>query len=328
MTSTEPSNRPQARLSRELRNWYTAGAYLEVQGHRIFYRDSHLQNDQQQEDLQQAGLEQKELEQEKDVILLIHGFPTAGWDWHHVWGPLSENYRLISIDMLGFGFSDKPLDYHYTIHAQADLIEAVLSRLGISKAHVLAHDYGDTVAQELAARHLENPTSPLRMITLTLLNGGLFPEQHRARFIQKLLTSPVGPLISRLATQATFAKNLNAVFGSDTQLNAQALDDLWQLFSFNDGHQKSHRMLHYMADRRQHRERWVGALQKLDVPLLLINGTEDPVSGGHMADYYETLIPDPAVVRLEGIGHYPQLEAPQAVLQAFLPYVRAVSQKK
>ncbi len=63
------------------------------------------------------------------------------------------------------------------------------------------------------------------------------------------------------------------------------------------------------------------ALQKLDVPLLLIDGTADPVSGGHMADHYESLIPQPNVVRLNGIGHYPQLEAPRAVLEHFISFI-------
>ena len=65
--------------------------------------------------------------------------------------------------MIGFGWSDKPRNYAYSIMDQADLHEGLLSDLGVRKALVLAHDYGDTVAQELLARDLEpaGPASPV-----------------------------------------------------------------------------------------------------------------------------------------------------------------------
>ena len=64
--------------------------------------------------------------------------------------------------------------------------------------------------------------------------------------------------------------------------------------------------------------------QKGDVPLRLINGPDDPVSGKHMAERYRELVPEADIVLLEGIGHYPQTEAPQQVLNAYLEFLRAV----
>jgi len=78
-----------------------------------------------------------------------------------------------------------------------------------------------------------------------------------------------------------------------------------------------HELIGYMAERRRHRERWVGALQATSVPLRLINGPEDPVSGAHMVERYRELVPAPDVVLLPGIGHYPQVEDPAGVADAF-----------
>jgi len=86
------------------------------------------------------------------VILLIHGYPTSSWDWEALWQDLDQDYRLVTLDMLGFGFSDKPYPHSYLITEQADIIEALVTELGLQQFHVLAHDYGDTVAQELLAR--------------------------------------------------------------------------------------------------------------------------------------------------------------------------------
>jgi pimeloyl-ACP methyl ester carboxylesterase len=75
-----------------------------------------------------------------------------------------------------------------------------------------------------------------------------------------------------------------------------------------------------MAERRRHRARWVGALTRTRVPLRVIDGAADPVSGAHMVARYRELVPDADAVELPGIGHYPQLEAPAAVLAAFLEF--------
>ena len=70
-----------------------------------------------------------------------------------------------------------------------------------------------------------------------------------------------------------------------------------------------------------YRERWVGALEKTSIPLKVINGTADPVSGEHMIDRLLQLMPDTDVTCLEGIGHYPQVEAPEQTLSAYFEFL-------
>src|SRR5579872_5132875 len=90
------------------------------------------------------------------TLLCIHGFPTASWDWQPLWAGLEPAFaRVLAADMIGFGWSAKPRDYEYSISDQADLHEALLREQDVSRYHILAHDYGDTVAQELLARHLD-----------------------------------------------------------------------------------------------------------------------------------------------------------------------------
>jgi pimeloyl-ACP methyl ester carboxylesterase len=78
------------------------------------------------------------------------------------------------------------------------------------------------------------------------------------------------------------------------------------------------KLIHYIPERSQYRERWVGALQNTTIPVRFICGLEDPISGRHMAERYRELVKKPDVVELEGVGHYPQLEAPDLVLTHFL----------
>ncbi|MCG8906534.1 alpha/beta hydrolase [Pseudomonas sp. DP-17] len=251
-------------------------------------------------------------------LLLIHGFPTASWDWHTLWQPLAERYRLIACDMLGFGDSAKPRGHDYRILEQADLQQALLQHLGVREpVHLLVHDYGNSVGQELLARHEEGGFA---LASLVFLNGGLFPETHRAVLSQKLLLGPFGFLFGRLFDRKRLAQNFARVFGPQTQPSEAELDAFWELIRHNDGPRVMHRLIHYILDRRRHRERWVGAMQRTSVPLRLIDGPEDPISGAHMVVRYRELIPQPDTVELPGIGHYPQVEAPEQVLQHYLAF--------
>src|SRR6185503_9627155 len=102
----------------------------------------------------------------------------------------------------------------------------------------------------------------------------------------------------------------------------QELAEFWGLIRRDGGHRIMHKLIRYMPERIKHRERWVGALQKTRVPLRVIDGADDPVSGAHMVARYRELVPDPDAVLLPGIGHYPQVEDPQGVLKAFFDFHR------
>jgi pimeloyl-ACP methyl ester carboxylesterase len=254
------------------------------------------------------------------VLLLVHGFPTGSWDWHALWPSLVERYRVLALDLIGLGFSDKPRRFPYTIAAQADLVTDVLGREGVRECRVLAHDIGDTVTQELLARQREDPAAP-RIIAACLLNGGLFPETHRALPIQRLLARPVvGPLLGRLIPYRGFARNMRRTWGEHPLEDAD-LRALWQLVTYGNGRAVLGPLLGYMAERRRHRERWVGAIADGAVPLRLVNGSADPVSGAHLAARYREVVTKPDIVELPGVGHYPQLEAPEAVRAAVLPFL-------
>lgn len=252
-------------------------------------------------------------------LLLVHGFPTSSWDWGALWAPLTQRWRVLTLDLLGYGDSAKPPDFAYSIFAQADLVEDVLRAHGVVDYHVLAHDYGDTVTQELLARQGERGARP-RLRSACFLNGGLFPEAHRPRPVQRLLASRLGPWVARAVNRRAFGRSLRAIFGPDTPPAAHEIDGFWALLQANDGRAVMPQLIGYLAERRAQRARWVGALQQAGVPLRLIDGAADPVSGAHLAQRYRELVPRPDVVELRRIGHYPQVEAPGAVLEAYLAF--------
>jgi len=282
----------------DLARWQASGQFLEIDGRRVFY--------------QEAG--------EGPPLVCLHGFPTSSWDWSPLWSRLAARFRVIAPDFIGFGFSAKPRDWTYALVDQATIVEELLRQRGVARCHVLAHDYGVSVAQEFLARveEREGRSAPgLRVDSVLFLNGGLIPESHRPTFGQRMLESPLGPLFAQLMTEKRFAASLRAVFGPRTKPDAHLLQAYWQLVSRDGGTQIAHKLISYMAERRRRSQRWVGALQRARIPLRLVNGPEDPVSGRHLAQAFERLVPNADVVYLEGIGHYPQVEDPDGVWRAF-----------
>jgi len=244
---------------------------------------------------------------------LFHGFPTSSWDWHQVWSTISARRRALAFDFLGFGDSDKPTDHTYSIHEQADLAVALWQRHGVTHTDLVVHDYGVSVAQEVLARHAEG-TLGVELMSVTFLNGGVYPDLHRPQPAQLMLLDPVqGPKLGELVTGETFAQALRTTYAPDRQPTDLELAEQWDTVARHDGQRIGHRLIQYIRDRERHATRWVGALETTRVPRHFIWGMLDPVSGAHMMARIAERMPDTDIVRLADVAHWPQLEDPETV---------------
>jgi pimeloyl-ACP methyl ester carboxylesterase len=266
-------------------------------GHHIYYRD----------------------EGEGEPLLCLHGFPTCSMDWWPIWEELKGHYRIIAPDFIGFGFSDKPTRYAYSLFDQTDMAEALCRHLEIERVHVLAHDYGDSVALELAARFGERRVAGdpgLFIASVCLLNGGIFMHVARPRKIQMRLKGPLGFLYARLMNRKAFGEGFRRIFGKKTPPSERELDAWWEAITYKKGRRVIHKLIHYIDERLANQDRWTTVMADPPLPIRLVIGTQDPVSGEHIAAHYETVAPLPDVVRLD-CGHYPQTEMPEAVWSAY-----------
>lgn len=255
---------------------------------------------------------------EGEDLLLIHGFPSASWDWHPIWDRLSQHYRVTAIDLLGFGLSDKPYPHAYRVVEQAELVSEVLTKLGIQTLHILAHDYGDSVAQALLNKHSATKTD-ITLNSICLLNGGIFPYLHRPLLTQTLLKGVLGPLLAKLMGKSSLKKSFTRIFGNATPPKAEEIDSLWQLLNTHQGKRVLPSLLNYLDERQVMGDIWINSMKTSGVPLCFINGVQDPISGSHMADEFEMQLPSQTLVRLN-CGHYPQLEMPNEVYNHYMEF--------
>jgi pimeloyl-ACP methyl ester carboxylesterase len=292
-------------MDAQLEQWRSQGRTIDYLGFEVFYRH----------------------EGTGPTLLLLHGYPFSSFDWHAVWPALSERFTLIAPDMLGMGFSAKPVEYEYTVHDHADMHEALLEHLGVSSCHFLAHDVGDSVAQELLSRFEERERRRYGIDSITWLNGGMFVEVYRPRLMQTLSSrTPLGGLFAKFPrlflSDKLVRPAVNEAFGPHTKPS----DELWRRYSelldYNDGRRVTHKVGRFIGDRYRHRNRWVRAMRETSVPMRFIDGPCDPNSGRHMAERCAELVPDADVVLLgDDIGHWPQVEDPDGVLAHFLEFV-------
>ena len=283
-----------------LNDWKESGRYFDYRGLPVFY---HLTEDG-----------------EEEVLLCLHGFPASSFDYQKIWNALAGEFACLSFDMIGYGFSAKPPGFGYTTFDQTDALQALLEHLRVRRVHLLAHDYGNTITQELLARDAEKRLD-FSIETICMLNGALFPETHRPILAQKILISRLGALFGRLISDRVFKKSLASVFGAATQPTEQELDDFATLFKYNHGKRIAHKLIRYMTERARYRERWVGALGGIHQPFRMINGLEDKVSGRHLVERFRELFPAQTdIVELAGIGHFPHWEAPAVVLNNFFEF--------
>jgi pimeloyl-ACP methyl ester carboxylesterase len=248
------------------------------------------------------------------TLMLLHGFPTWSYDYAEVASDLARDHDVITLDFLGYGASDKPNPYEYSVAESADIVEDLTAHLGVKSTRLVIHDYGGIVGQELVDRANRGQLG-FAIDSLIMLNCGIVYSAYRPTRSQKLLILPVvGKLLASRVSAGRVRSLLDAVRGS--RLTDTEFDDLWLGMSRQDGQKLWHLLIKYNAERQVHHRRWEAALASWDGPLHLVWGPDDPVSGRHVLQQAVKVLPQATVTELAGVGHYPQSEAPQAVAAA------------
>jgi pimeloyl-ACP methyl ester carboxylesterase len=262
------------------------------------------------------------------LLLLLHGFPSSSYDWRLLLEEERE-HAVLAPDFLGFGLSEKPRDHDYTLHWQADLVEELVRRLAgeliggdgtVAPVFIVAHDMGTSVATELLARDLEGELE-MSLRGVLLFNGSMVQGAASPTLAQRILRSPLGPLLSRLSSERFFRAQFGSVFSPGHPLSDQEAKDQWSLICAGGGRTLAHKTIRYMAERFKHAERWHGALRDWPGALHLAWGMADPVATTGVLRAVRELRPQAPLTELRDLGHYPQIEDParlNAALQSAL----------
>ncbi len=290
-------------------DWKSKGNFITVFGNSIFVIDSQNTN---------SEIISKNLDKHQETLVILHGYPTSSFDYYKVLPELSKKYRVIIHDHLGFGFSDKPLEYSYSLIEQADVALQLWAKLGLTKITVLAHDYGTSIATEILARHNKQQIY-LQIDSLILCNGSMHIEFSKLRTIQKLLKNKLtGKWVAKLTNYTIFKKNLRNVFFDKTKISNTELQEIWSQLEHHNGREVIHYLSNYINERYYFWYRWIGALKETQITTKIIWAKNDPVAVSKIAEVLATEIPNNELFWIENCGHFPMMEKPKEWLKLVL----------
>jgi pimeloyl-ACP methyl ester carboxylesterase len=286
-------------VNRLAESWRDRGTVRTLGGHRIFTVD-----------VPASGPERRA------PLLVLHGFPTSSFDFHSVVDRLATDRRVLLFDMLGYGLSAKP-DRVYDMAVQADVAKAFVAALGVSRLGLLTHDVGDTVGGELLARQLDGEWD----VTVTdrmLANGSIYVELAQLSAGQQFL---LGLPDERLAGDSpldrdTVTAGVAGTFSPHSVVDPEELAAQGELIAHGDGLRLLPRLIRYIEERRRSEARFTGAIERHPSPLTVVWGRDDPIAVAAMTDRLLRARPDVSLTLLDGVGHYPMVEAPDRFVAA------------
>jgi pimeloyl-ACP methyl ester carboxylesterase len=242
-------------------------------------------------------------------LVLVHGFQASLRWWDRVTPALAREHRVIRIDLLGHGGSEKPRD-GYSMEEQGDLVAQAMERLGVRRAAVVGHSMGGQVATALTERHRE--------LVDRLMVIGTAPENrfNRNRVTQRIATLPViGHAISRVTPDSAVRDQVDLAFADGTDVPEVLYDDpkraTFNSFSGARAGNRDYR------DEEPLDERLAGSGIRLHV----VFGSEDELVDAKGAEAWRS-VPGARIAVLPGAGHSPIVERPGQMARIIAEFAR------
>lgn len=304
------------KLPKKLRSWHNEGSFVKINGHNLFY----------------VHKKQNKSSRTDKTVALIHGFPSSSYDYKDVIDGLAQlGYDVIAHDHLGFGFSDKPRDFTYSLTEAAEVTLQLWRKLEIAgDLNVVSHDMGDSVAMEIMSRSArrmlpEYFNTKVELKQLVLTNGGINYERINFRLSQKLLSHKMfGSYFNALnnllgLSRFTFPRQLATVFARDfaSDKKTEAINSIMALNDFKGGTKIMNKLIFYLNERPERERKWYGCLGNTTVRLGFVWGDQDPVNPLSTAKYVVSEVLKDKKIEfkvLKGAGHFLMIENPEGWL--------------
>lgn len=242
-----------------------------------------------------------------DTLVMIHGFGANRDNWLRMARHFTERYRVIALDLPGFGESSKP-DASYDVASQTERLHAFVTALNIEKPHLIGNSMGGHIAALYAARY------PDQVSSIALLDNAGITSPRMSEMFQMIERGQPNPLVVRKAED--FGTLMDFVFVNPPPLP----DSLKRHFAA----QSMANQAHYDMIFTQLREQYVPLepeLPKIQVPVLVLWGDRDRVLDVSSIEVMKPLLQKPTVVVMKDCGHAPMIERPEETAQHYQAFL-------
>jgi pimeloyl-ACP methyl ester carboxylesterase len=244
-------------------------------------------------------------------IVLIHCFSCAINWWNRMMPLLDKAHRVVAVDLLGHGGSEKP-DSGYSIPDQANLVAEAMARLGVSHATVVGHSLGGGVAVALAEQ------SPALVARLVIIDSRASPDEGGGLgTLANLAFVPViGQALWRIKPDFSIRDGLGVAFAPGFEVPDEFVQDVRRMTY--TAYEESHEALDDYTSEESLADR-IAATKK---PLLVIMGEEDQIikDPKAAAAAYQAAVPTAFTDVIEGVGHSPNVEEPNLTSELVLGF--------
>lgn len=247
-----------------------------------------------------------------EPLLLVHGTPTWSFEWRHIIRALAPAWRCVAPDHLGFGLSDRPREFPYTPEAHAENLRRFVEVLALDQLTLVVHDYGGPIGLPLC---LQRPTRVKRLVVLNTWMWSFEGDREMQRKA-RVAGGRVGRFLYRWAN-FSLRILMPYAYGDRRKLTAaihrQYLDrfpDRWSRGTVLWALARA--MLNSSA---YYDSLWSQRDGLRGRPALILWGMRDPAFQPHLLARWREVLPEARVVELADVGHWPQEEAPERVVQ-------------
>jgi pimeloyl-ACP methyl ester carboxylesterase len=237
-----------------------------------------------------------------ETVIFVHGITTYSFIWRNILPLLSSDYDVISVDLLGCGESDKPLDVSYSLKDHADRLYNFTQTLGISRFHYVGHDLGGGIGQIFAVRHER------MLYDLTLINSvayDFWPVQP----ITAMRTPIIRQLLMTTFDFGTFKLIIKRGIHHIEKIDRELLDLFNKPMQTGEGRKA---FLHFAKCLDNSNLMEISEeLRAMEIPVLIIRGDADVYLSSSIAEKLHSEIKTSRLVRIQTGGHFIQEDHPE-----------------
>ena len=267
---------------------------------------------------------------EGEVIICLHGEPTWGYLYRNMIPPLAENNRVIVPDHMGFGKSETPLDREYTLKSHTENLSALIDELSLDQVTFVMQDWGGPIGTAFTVRH---PEKVKRLVYMNTVAGYGVVSESVTPINQSPWFKWIGEGLESGRTEQVL-RNAGSTVLSIMKIigfqNSSVIDDTWidAYSSPFPSYESSIGAYEFPIDAYLGRivdyvlEGAEGVPNLKSKPAILLEGLEDrAIPPDRAIEGFRSLWPDEKIIKLEGVGHFCQEDAPDLLvsyIQEFL----------